>query len=321
MQAAAVELLLLMAVFTFLEGRWPSSRAHKWWRRPLVVDLLSWVVHPLSVTAGIAIAITLTRALPTELFPGHAWPVLSALRARVAGLPFLAQTTMAIVMADLFAYWIHRAYHRFPLLWSFHIVHHTSEELDWLSTSRLHPVSQAIDTAIMSVALLAMGLPLAAVVMANVFTGAAALLAHANVNWTFGPFQHLLVSPLFHQWHHARLDGDPDGHGIGNYGAIFSIWDRLFGTWSLPKSRRPEHFGVEGAPMQTVTGLALHPLRVCLDFLSKKGKRVLPTPLTQEALLRGRGEAPAEETIGAGTACPCGASAHEVGDEPSSPRF
>jgi sterol desaturase/sphingolipid hydroxylase (fatty acid hydroxylase superfamily) len=67
------------------------------------------------------------------------------------------------------------------------VVHHTSEDLDWLSTSRLHPVSQALDTAAVGFALLLLGLPVAAVVAANILIGVAALLVHANVRWTFGP--------------------------------------------------------------------------------------------------------------------------------------
>jgi sterol desaturase/sphingolipid hydroxylase (fatty acid hydroxylase superfamily) len=54
------------------------------------------------------------------------------------------------------------------VLWAFHIVHHTGEELDWLSTLRLHPVSQAVNTAVVGAALLLVGLPITAVVAANV---------------------------------------------------------------------------------------------------------------------------------------------------------
>jgi len=180
---------------------------------------------------------------------------------------------MAVVLADFLSYWIHRAYHRVPLLWAFHIVHHTSEELDWLSTSRLHPVSQALNTAVVGAALLLVGLPVTSIVAANVFIGASALLVHANVRWTFGPFQHLLVSPLFHQWHHARVDDDGYHHGGGNYGAIFSVWDRLFGTWSLPTLTRPARFGVENAPATTLWSLALHPLSRCIRLLPGMRRR------------------------------------------------
>jgi sterol desaturase/sphingolipid hydroxylase (fatty acid hydroxylase superfamily) len=310
MITAVVQLVILMAVFTILEGRWPASRAHKWWRRPLLVDLCSWTVHPLSVSAGIAVAVASTNVLPAELPDAGLWLALSMMRAHVAELSPLVQMAAAIIVADFLSYWIHRAYHRFPLLWAFHVVHHTSEELDWLSTARLHPVSQVLNTAAAGIVLLLIGLPVTAVIVANVFIGAAALLVHANVNWNFGPFRHLLVSPLFHQWHHARVEDDARHHGVGNFGAIFSVWDRMFGTWSLPDSLRPVRFGVEGAPAPTLAGLALHPLRASIRFFSgAHRRRQSPTTtedartyapesgIAEESALKQDGEAKAKEPV------------------------
>jgi sterol desaturase/sphingolipid hydroxylase (fatty acid hydroxylase superfamily) len=262
----AAQLFALMAVFTVLEGQWPSSRAHKWWRRPLLVDLCGWLIHPLSMALGIALAAAAANAV-TASMPQHGWWLeISKWRTAMAERPAWIQVTIAFLVADFLSYWIHRAYHYFPFLWAFHVVHHTSEDLDWLSTSRLHPVSQALDTAAVGFALLLLGLPVTAVVVANILIGAAALLVHANVRWTFGPVQHLIVSPLFHQWHHAHPD-DEHSRDIGNFGAVLSVWDRLFGTWSLPALRRPARFGAANAPPPTMLGLVLHPLRVCIRFL------------------------------------------------------
>lgn len=263
---AAIQLIVLMVVFSIIEGRWPSSPRHKWWRRPLLVDLCSWMIHPISVGAGVAVAIVSTDAVLANLPAEGLWLTLSLLRARVAGFFPWAQMAIAVVIADFLSYWIHRAYHRFSVLWAFHVVHHTSEELDWLSTSRLHPISQALNTAVVTAALLVAGLPVTTVIASNVFIGAAALLAHANVRWTFGPLQHVLVSPLFHQWHHSRVETG-HAHGACNFGAVFSFWDRLFGTWSLPAPNRPARFGVHRAPAPTLRGLFLHPLRVSVHFL------------------------------------------------------
>jgi sterol desaturase/sphingolipid hydroxylase (fatty acid hydroxylase superfamily) len=264
---AVIQLFVLMGVFSVVENCWPSSDAHRWWRRPLLVDLCSWMIHPLSIGLGIALASALTNALVARLRAQGLWLEISTLRAGFAGKPAWIQIVMAFLIADFLSYWIHRAYHRFPLLWAFHVVHHTSEELDWLSTSRLHPVSQAVDTAAVGLVLLLIGLPVTVVVAANILIGAGALLAHANVRWTFGPLQHLLVSPLFHQWHHAHAESE-HGHGIGNFGAVLSIWDRLFGTWSLPVLCRPARFGVPDGPAATLLDLAFHPIRVCIRFVS-----------------------------------------------------
>jgi sterol desaturase/sphingolipid hydroxylase (fatty acid hydroxylase superfamily) len=105
-------------------------------------------------------------------------------------------------------------------------------------------------------------------VAANIIIGASALLVHANVWWNFGFVQNLFVSPLFHQWHHACVDDESRDH-IGNYGAALSIWDRLFGTWSLPALKRPAGFGVEDGPRATLLDLVVHPLRVCCNLACK----------------------------------------------------
>ena len=268
--AAAIQLAVLMVLFTFIERRWPSSHLHKWWRRPLLVDLCAWLIHPLCMSAGVTLAVVSTKAFLALITNPNAVGAMDILRARISALHPLIQMAIAVIVADFLAYWIHRAYHHFSTLWAFHIVHHTSEVLDWLSTSRLHPVSQILNTAVIGIILLGMGLSLSAVIATNVITGGAALLAHANVDWTFGFFQNLLVSPQFHQWHHARLDNAAHDHGVGNFGAIFSIWDRMFGTWSLPSPIRPERFGARDAPAPTITGLALHPLRRGIRLLMNR---------------------------------------------------
>lgn len=268
MIAAAIQLGVLMVLFTFIEGRWPSSLAHKWWRRPLLVDICAWFIHPLSISTGITLAAVAVREAAAVFTSLHLTNAITPMREHVIGLHPFVQMALALIVADFLAYWIHRAYHHFSPLWVFHIIHHTSEELDWLSTSRLHPVSQILNTASIAAILLGAGISVSAVIAANVITGAAALLAHANVNWTFGFLQHLFVSPQFHQWHHARLDNAAHDHGVGNFGAIFSIWDRLFGTWSVPSANRPERFGVRDSPVMTITGLALHPLKKGLGVMA-----------------------------------------------------
>src|ERR1051325_531115 len=191
---ATIQLFVLMGVFSIIESCWPSSRAHKWWRRPLLVDLCGWMVHPLSIGLGIAVAMASANGLAAMLSREGLWLWISTLQMTVGGWPMWIKIGAAFLIWDFLSYWMHRAYHRFPLLWAFHIVHHTSEELDWLSTSRLHPISQTANTALVGFLLLLAGFPITAILTANVVVGAAALLVHANVPWTFGFFQQVLVS-------------------------------------------------------------------------------------------------------------------------------
>ncbi len=259
MIAAALHLVACMVVFSVVERLWPSASPHKWWRRPLFVDLCSWLILPLAVSAGIVLAVLSTDALLPAFPRNGAAAMLSHARSTLAGVSLLIQIAIAFVAMDFLSYWIHRAYHRFPLLWAFHVVHHTSEHLDWLSTLRLHPVSQMLNTAMTAAILLLAGLPVKAVIAANALIGFSAVLAHANVPWTFGRLRHLFVSPVFHHWHHAQREANSTAQAGANFGAALSIWDRIFGT-SLPHELRPTRFGVDDAPPPNLWNLFLHPI-------------------------------------------------------------
>src|SRR5688572_26718628 len=185
MLTTALQLIVLMMVFSVVEKVWPAAPERKWWRRPLLVDILSWLVHPLSVSAGITLAIALI--VPTSSKPIDP-KTESALALAITGKEFwsfIVQLSVALLVADLFWYWLHRAYHRFSLLWAFHVVHHSSEELDWLSTARLHPIGQMLNHCVITSVLLLLGIPVQAIIGANIVIGAGGVLTHANVRWTF----------------------------------------------------------------------------------------------------------------------------------------
>jgi sterol desaturase/sphingolipid hydroxylase (fatty acid hydroxylase superfamily) len=185
-------------------------------------------------------------------------------RARVGGLNLAYQIAIAFIALDFLSYWFHRAYHRIPLLWSLHLFHHTSEHLDWLSTLRVHPFSQMLNTASMSCLLLLAGLPLKAVVVGNAIIGFSAVLSHANVPWTFGLLRYVFVSPLFHHCHHSRQNAGTARPQVANFGAALSIWDYLFGTALTHSDQPPSCYGVERAPASTFWSLLLYPLRFLL---------------------------------------------------------
>jgi sterol desaturase/sphingolipid hydroxylase (fatty acid hydroxylase superfamily) len=212
----------------------------------------------MAVGAGITLAVLVTDVLRLE----HFWNWLEQVKTATAALPLVIQIVIAFVITDFLSYWIHRAYHRVPFLWSFHLMHHTSEQVDWLSTLRLHPISQMMDTALIAGLLLIAGLSLPAIIVANAIIGFSAVLTHANVPWTFGLLGRVFVSPVFHHWHHARHEPKGGLDSTANFGAALSIWDRIFGT-SLHEAKRPARFGVDNAPPMTFWSLVFQPLRFC----------------------------------------------------------
>ncbi len=140
-------------------------------------------------------------------------------------------TLFCLPICDLGSYLMHRLQHRVPFLWRFHQIHHSSQELDVLSSVRFHSLDAALQQA-------AFGLPLYLLAFADGHFSrsegecillAAGILIAWNV-LTHGSFGHwpkfldtLFVTPGFHRKHH-------EVGARGHYALQFSFWDRFFGT-------------------------------------------------------------------------------------------
>jgi sterol desaturase/sphingolipid hydroxylase (fatty acid hydroxylase superfamily) len=151
------------------------------------------------------------------------------------------QYLTALVAADFLGYWAHRLFHS-GKLWDFHAVHHASEELDWLSSVRLHPVNQAFGQILIVAPLALLGFNLQILSATAGLLTFWAIFVHSNVRWTFGPLRHFIATPAFHRWHHTRQAEGLDK----NFGGLFLFWDRLFGTLYLPEGRQAQQFGLFG---------------------------------------------------------------------------
>ena len=120
----------------------------------------------------------------------------------LAQLPLWLQAAIFLVASDFMMYWIHRAFHR-PAMWKYHAVHHSSEDLDWISAARFHPVNIFLGSVLVDVVLLLAGISPNVLVFLGPFTIAHSAFVHANLNWTLGPFKYVLAGPVFHRWHHT----------------------------------------------------------------------------------------------------------------------
>ena len=178
-----------------------------------------------------------TNTVSDTLF---AWAHFEWLQGTVRGLPLPLQFLAAVVLADTCQYFVHRSYHRTPWLWRFHAVHHSAPHLDWLAGSRMHVVEVLITRTAVIVPLYLVGFSEPALNGYVLLVGVQAVLAHANVNWRFGPLRYVLVTPQYHHWHHAR---DP-AYADANYAVHLPVIDMLFGTFRLPGDAWPERYGV-----------------------------------------------------------------------------
>ena len=152
------------------------------------------------------------------------WPV---------GWPMGAQLLLAVLLAELGHYAFHRWSHEIRWLWRFHAVHHSAPRLYWLNATRFHPVDLFGTLLAQYLPLFALGIPAHAFATYAIFTGVYGQLQHSNIDVRTGRLRWLFSTPELHRWHHSTVPAE----GNNNYGAIFSVWDWLFGTLFFPRDR------------------------------------------------------------------------------------
>ena len=159
----------------------------------------------------------------------QASPTIPALSHFWRACPEAATFLLAIVLIELAAYARHRFEH-LPGVWRFHATHHADEELNWLSLLRKHPVSKFMELLVDTLPVILLGMPVWAILAAQLIRSWWGYFIHADVPWTLGPAGKWLVSPAAHRLHHIR-----DETLMGsNYGNMLTLWDRVFGTWCDP---------------------------------------------------------------------------------------
>ena len=171
----------------------------------------------------------LTSGLDFLLAPAIA---VLALVNLTGGLPIPSwlQLAVGIPVLDALSYALHRAFHASATLWRLHALHHSDPELDLSTTVRHHPGESVVMA-------FAVGLPAAVVGLSPFVIGLHATLnlsvqffAHANIRLPSrltNALGWLLVTPVLHRVHHSRHPADIST----NYGLVFSVWDRLFGSY------------------------------------------------------------------------------------------
>ena len=140
-----------------------------------------------------------------------------------------ATLLVTVFAADFISYWRHRLEHS-RLIWPAHAIHHSDTQMTWLTLARFHPVNRLVTASIDIGTLTLLGFPAWAVLGNEVIRHFYGEFIHADVPWTYGWFGNLFVSPVMHQWHHAR---DVEGAG-SNFATVFSVFDRAFGTRYVP---------------------------------------------------------------------------------------
>ena len=151
-------------------------------------------------------------------------------------IPYAFKVIIGVFCIDFVSYWFHRGYHTFSILWRLHRVHHSDTTMDSSTFLRFHPLDWFLDNSSVLVACFIFGLDLNIVVI-NFILYLPLFIAHHSLfvfpEWFDRTIGKIIVSPNFHKVHHHQNQEFTDT----NYGNIFIIWDKLFGTYkTLPVS-------------------------------------------------------------------------------------
>jgi len=242
--SVAISLLILAAIFFVIEriaGR-GRNREQPILRRGWGTDVIYWFTTVLLTKPLVRllfvipiVILVIARVVPADAFKDGSYSGFGLLSQQ----PFWLQTIQIYLIVDFMGYWSHRMFHG-GRWWPFHAVHHSSEDLDWLGSLRVHPVNDMVTKMAQAVPLLMLGYnPAITLSTAPVLTFYAIFL-HAYVNWDFGPLRYTIATPVFHRWHHSREREAWDK----NFAGLLPLWDILFGTFYMPRGKYPENFGI-----------------------------------------------------------------------------
>jgi sterol desaturase/sphingolipid hydroxylase (fatty acid hydroxylase superfamily) len=175
----------------------------------------------------------------------------------LASLPPPAHWVLYWVGIDFCDYWFHRWKHNSRFLWAFHAVHHSQEKMTFITSWRFHPLEQVIANIVMLTPMLVLGVPTSSWLPLILVMNAFEALQHSQLNWTYGPFYKVFVSPVFHAIHHST----EKQHHDTNYAKLFSAWDFMFGTGVVAPA--PAKTGISSAYIEeTLPAHMMAPFRL-----------------------------------------------------------
>lgn len=147
-------------------------------------------------------------------------------------LPVWAEAATAFMLLDYTNYIWHILLHKIPLLWRFHLVHHTDRDLDITTAFRFHFGEMIGSVFFRSGAIILIGVSPFIVLVYEIVFEAATQFHHSNLRIKFGLekfINFLIVTPRMHGMHHSEIKKETDS----NYSIIFSCWDRIHQTIRL----------------------------------------------------------------------------------------
>ncbi|WP_105901495.1 sterol desaturase family protein [Vibrio gangliei] len=145
-------------------------------------------------------------------------------------MPPIASLILSVIILDMCIYWQHRIFHKVPVLWRLHRVHHADQDIDVTTGFRFHFIEIWLSMLLKIAIIFVLGIPVMAVFIFEILLNGCAMFNHSNVNISNSidvKLRKWIVTPDMHRVHHSIHREETDS----NYGFCLSVWDRLFGSY------------------------------------------------------------------------------------------
>ena len=212
-----------MALFEMLAPRRPLTygRGYRWFTNLAIIVLDSLVVRLLFPAAAVGIAVWSSE---------NQIGLYYMLTGTGMAPPLWFYGLLVFIFMD-FAIWAqHLIFHKVPIFWRFHKMHHSDPDIDITTAIRFHPVEIILSMLIKAAIIVVLGAPALAVFLFEVVLNGTAMFNHSNVRLPLSVDRILrifIVTPDMHRVHHSIIHTETDS----NYGFNLSIWDRMFRTY------------------------------------------------------------------------------------------
>jgi sterol desaturase/sphingolipid hydroxylase (fatty acid hydroxylase superfamily) len=241
-------------LFAVMEVAFPRMRQRPAWREHL---------PPILAFAAMTVGTTLVLQFAAQAPLLAAIAPLQVFHLARLDWPEWAVFAVSFLVVDFLTYVLHRLNHLVPMLWRLHAIHHSDENVTAVTGQLHHPLETAVSFVFLLSLYVLLGVPVKVAIIYGLTYAVHNAFTHADIalpDWLDRPMRWIVVTPDLHRTHHSVEMGE----GNSNFGQIFTIWDRLLGTYvdrpSLPAAELRMGLPLAARPPSFRTGpLLLYP--------------------------------------------------------------
>ena len=213
--------LSILVIMMLIEWRMPARQApiksSKRWFANFGLVFISSVIARLAVPVGLTAVALYNQQHEIGLF-------------NIINLPSIVVIILSLILLDIIIYWQHRLFHRVPMLWRLHKVHHADAHVDASTGLRFHPIEIVLSILVKLIAVSLLGVPAIAVLIFEIALNGLAIFNHANIRLPPAlekPLRLILMTQILHRIHHSQRVSETNS----NYGFSVIWWDWIFGSY------------------------------------------------------------------------------------------